>query len=173
MYFLLFFVFAHLNHSACRYKGDVKTITRLVKEGTDPNERGASGRTALQRACSSGKREAVEFLLNNGGDPTTVDDAGRTALHYCAITGQNQIAKRLFALGVDPNCKTKSGQTALHFAANSGQVEFASILLAHQNIDRNIVDKKGNSAYDVAKNHRNKNKKMIKLLKPSSGCNIL
>ena len=70
--------------------GDVYLAEELLKQGADPNEQDAYGRTPLHYAFwapEGGWRcrvEVAELLLRHGADPNIRDGEGKTPLHYAA-----------------------------------------------------------------------------------------
>jgi ankyrin repeat protein len=50
------------------YKGDIRTMTKLIDDGADINENSAAG-PALHYACYTCQLEAVKLLLKNIGTP--------------------------------------------------------------------------------------------------------
>ncbi len=83
--------------------------------------------------------------------------SGETALMIVSITGNVAIAKLLIRSGAKINATTSSGVTALMFAAaDPSRIEVLQFLL-ERGADKNIINKKGRRAIDLAKSAKNKN----------------
>jgi cytohesin len=64
--------------------GDVYLAEELLKQGADPYERDADGRTPLHYALERCHVEVAELLLRHGADPNARDKDGHTPLYYAA-----------------------------------------------------------------------------------------
>lgn len=156
------------------YKGEMRTVKQLVEEyDADVNAVGAGGRTPLHRAVLSNSTEIIKFLLEYGAQVGAADAVGRTPLHWAAIQNLPQCGALLVSSGADVNATTKKGASPLHFAAEQGHKEFVSWLLSVANIDVDLLDSNGMSAYELVRKDKSK-AAVKKLLKPSSGlgCSI-
>ena len=92
-----------------------------------------NGRTALHLACSSGRKEAVEWMLTEhlAAIIDAVDDKGMTALSLALITGHADVAALLVKAGADVNKAAKDGVTCLHRAAGHGDLSSVELLAQH------------------------------------------
>ena len=90
---------------------------RLLAAGTNPDEVGHEGWTALMTASSDGPVSIVQLLLQHGADPNKANDNfGDTPLMMAVAVQKTAIVKELLAHGGDPHKKNKSGHSA-HFVA--------------------------------------------------------
>jgi ankyrin repeat protein len=64
--------------------GDVYLAEELLRQGADPYERDADGRTPLHYALERCHVEVAELLLRHGADPNARDGDGHTPLYYAA-----------------------------------------------------------------------------------------
>jgi len=64
--------------------GDLHLAEELLKQGTDPDERDADGRTPLHYALERCHVEVAELLLKHGADPNIRDKDGHTPIYYAA-----------------------------------------------------------------------------------------
>ncbi|WP_245569115.1 ankyrin repeat domain-containing protein [Nocardia concava] len=58
------------------YRGDVHTLSLLLKAGADVNQLGDMGQTPLHNAYTTGQTEAVDFLIANGASLEIRDEFG-------------------------------------------------------------------------------------------------
>ena len=138
--------------------GDLEKVRAYLEK--DPNQINATdsnGRTVLDRATRSGKKELVEFLLEKGAaedifaasvvghteqvaallkqDPKLInarDSSGKTALHWAALYGQEKVMELLLAEKADVNSVDEDGFTPLHWAATFNQSDAVKVLLANK-----------------------------------------
>ncbi|XP_030630047.1 protein phosphatase 1 regulatory subunit 12A isoform X2 [Chanos chanos] len=94
-------------------------------------------------------RDARQWL--NSGQINDVRHAksGGTALHVAAAKGYTEVLKLLIQAGYDVNIKDYDGWTPLHAAAHWGKEEACRILVENL-CDMDIVNKMGQTAFDVA-----------------------
>lgn len=122
----------------------VDLLRRLLDMGFDPDEFGASGRTALMTAARLGLVEAASLLLDHGakvdlgtgdavaepypegdvlcsraGTPPEGDTRGRTALSYAAEAGSAAMVRLLLAHGADPAKPDSDGKSAASRATDA------------------------------------------------------
>ena len=138
--------------------GDLEKVKAcLAKDPAQINATDAKGRTALDCAVLSGKKEVVDFLLQKGAkedifaaaiaghadrvaallkqDPKLVnarDSGGKAALHWAALYGQAKVAALLVAAKADVNLLDADGFTALHWAAMFDKSDVAGVLLTNK-----------------------------------------
>ena len=129
----------------------------LEKDPKQINATDSKGRTVLDRAERSGKKELVEFLLEKGAtedifaaaivghtdkvaallkqDPKLInarDSGGKTALHWAALYGQRKVMELLLDKKADVNSLDEDGFTPLHWAATFNQSDAVKLLLANK-----------------------------------------
>ncbi|XP_066932314.1 ankyrin repeat domain-containing protein 49-like [Clytia hemisphaerica] len=133
-------------------RGDIDTVTSILKD--HPliiNKTDSDGYTALHRACYSGHDEMVLLLIQRGGNVHSSTDDGWQPLH-CAVRWNNvTICKHLISKKADINATTNGKQTPLHFAALTiDNKDILEMLLLQPEIDLNIRNAAGDTAYDIA-----------------------
>lgn len=140
--------------------GDIQTVKRLLKDGTDVNDNDLEGRTPLHYAVSNGYIDIVNILLKNGADVTQITNKGNTPLHTATSKSYKEIVEVLLQhINYDKlhgfiNAKTVSaGTTSLHVAAKSGYLEVAKSLLKH-GATYNIQNKEGKTPIDLSKDRK-------------------
>tara|TARA_A100001011_G_scaffold176510_1_gene185213 strand:- start:20660 stop:21715 length:1056 start_codon:yes stop_codon:yes gene_type:complete len=110
---------------------DFSSLSKLISEGADVNDRGDNNLTPLMLACSRGLFNIVELLLNSGADIYTVDTVlGASALHKAAQSGVVEIAQILLDKGAFINLQSAAtGHTPLIDAVWCKQVSMSKFLL--------------------------------------------
>jgi len=107
---------------------DVATMKKIIKDhpyipettyvhGKGPDK----AETALIKAASNGKLEAVKYLLKLGGENATRDTSssfgGETPLHRAAINGHEDVVEALLKADANPEPRTSgSGFTPADYA---------------------------------------------------------
>ena len=89
--------------------GDAESVDILLAAGTDADDAGPDGVTALMLALTKRHAGIALQLLEAGADPHPAE-AGYTALHLAAATGQPAVAEALLARGADPNVRLERPQ---------------------------------------------------------------
>lgn len=144
-------------------EGNMKTVTRAVKQGKEVDSRDNAGRTPLMMAAYNGHSEIVRFLLEHGANPNSADKQGRTPLIFASSGSYPQTVKLLLDNGAKPNVTDKKeGWTALMWAAAEGNEKVVRILLDN-GADPSLTDKDNETARDFASS--NGHDKVVELLK--------
>ncbi len=132
-----------------------ETLQALLELGLDPNEIGASGRTALMMAARLDLPEAAQLLLAHGaspglgagdavaqtdrsgdpvcmrGDAAAADTPGRTALSYAAEFASPELVRLLLQGGADPAQRDSSGRRPADYVkTRSGDAERSAQIAA-------------------------------------------
>ncbi|KAF2226723.1 ankyrin repeat-containing domain protein [Elsinoe ampelina] len=103
-----------LRDTPCRRIGH-SIVSRLVKDGFDPNERNHRGDTPLHRAVrqiSDADISVLQALLHAGADIHARDYRGRTPLHYARLGGTT-VVEFLISCGADLEAQDRAGETWL------------------------------------------------------------
>ena len=102
--------------SAAR-KGDVQSITELVKSGQSPDkESGVNGWTPLMHAVHTNELKSVEAVVRAGADVNRSCCQGLTPLILASGNGQQEIVRVLLNQGADAMHRGDDGRTALDVA---------------------------------------------------------
>jgi len=114
--------------------------------------------SAIQDALNEKKFRYVWTLLSKVSDNNqlkTVDENGRNLFHTFAIQGNTapidmtkKINKAFIQSGIDFKVTDKEGRTPLHYAASNG-FGFLVEELLNSNVDPNVQDKKGFTAFSL------------------------
>ncbi|PYL61298.1 MAG: hypothetical protein DMF24_07700, partial [Verrucomicrobia bacterium] len=135
--------------------GDLERVKAYLSQ--DPKQvdtTDAKGRTVLDCAILSGKKELVEFLVEKGAtenifaaavcghvdkvaellkqDPKLAnarDKGGKTPLHWAAFYGQKKVVELLLAQKADVNALDNDGFTPLHWAAEFDRSDVVEVLV--------------------------------------------
>ncbi len=139
---------------------DLKSVTRLLDKGYNPNTGYWDGDSALLMAVFLGRTEIVELLVSRGADPfgqhhhdPMTTGIWQTLLHVAAANGHGKIVD--FLLEGDKYDKAlinridNNRNTALHLAAAGGHVEIVKTLLAH-GFDPSMTGANGKKAVGFA-----------------------
>ena len=79
--------------------GNLPSVQRLLKNGTDVNERDTWGHTPLISASWAGHTDIVKILLAHGADVNATTPRGWTALRFAYDQSHNEVADLLKAAG--------------------------------------------------------------------------
>lgn len=97
--------------------GDAAAVEASLQAGSDANQRGSEGETALHWAADRGHEAVLSLLLRHGADVNAADSDGLTALHYAALAEQRGAAELLAAApGVQLGLCSADGDTAADVA---------------------------------------------------------
>jgi hypothetical protein len=92
-------------HSAAR-NGDVREIRRLLRAGTDVDERDDSGNRPLHYA---GNPEVVDLFYENGANVNAAGLQGNTPLFMALVALRLEVVKQLIRNGADVNRTNNAG----------------------------------------------------------------
>lgn len=109
------------------------------------------GYTALHRASYNGHLNVAEYLISAGGNIHARTEEGWQPLHCACRWNKVEVASVLLQNGATINSVTNGGQTPLHLAACNNRAKMTlELLLTHDDIDVNICNRKGETAYQLA-----------------------
>ena len=108
---------------------DMTAVRALIREGADPNGRGAYGTPPLLWVVRVQDHDTVALLLDAGADPNTTDALGLPPLHLAVENGDRETVVRLLGAGADVDRLDHAGETALFAAARLGDTDIAKILI--------------------------------------------
>ncbi|KAL8504602.1 hypothetical protein ACS0TY_015966 [Phlomoides rotata] len=111
-----------------------------------------NGKTALHSSARNGHSEVVKALLSKEpGIATWSDKKGQTALHMAVKGNSTKVIDELVA--PDSSVLTITDgkdNTALHIAARKGRPQIVQALLKHEGINKEAINKAGETAFDTA-----------------------
>lgn len=121
--------FAQAELADAASRGDIATIERLLKSGSDINAQQADGATALQWAAYRGDAKLTERLLKAGAKPAITNHNGATPLWLAASRGDAPVIRALLKGGADANELLPLGRRPLMLAARTGNVDAVRALI--------------------------------------------
>jgi ankyrin repeat protein len=143
--------------SAASYMGSEPIVELLIEKGVDPKAVDETRKTAIVYAAGKGFSGVVRLLLDHGVDVNARYGNDLTALMwavgYTDEAGVDDVAKVMTLLidrGAQLDDQDNRGRTALMIAAELGHTGAAELLIS-RGADRNIHDKDGKSASDLAR----------------------
>lgn len=104
-------------------KSRLKTISKLIELGANPNVLHVQDMTALMCAAklgsNVGRKAAVdnsELLIKSGANVNLANTAGETALMLASEAGNAKLVSMLLSSGADVNAVNKVGESAMNYA---------------------------------------------------------
>ncbi|MCX5636959.1 MAG: ankyrin repeat domain-containing protein, partial [Planctomycetota bacterium] len=142
-------------------KGAPELVTFLINKGLDVNQTNNQGLTAIQQilnlscvADNDQKEEVVKILITNGANTNVFDQNGYMPLHDAVRLNLPKVVYFLVKNGADINAQSKNMETPLHVAVGHGYSPVIKVLL-EAGARRDILNKYGQKAEDIARNARN------------------
>ena len=147
-------------------EGEVYSMNTLIaraKRAKEPLEDYKPYTTALQDACTKGRREEITALLEAKADPCLKDAEGNTALHTVmqreeASDGSDHapLVRQLLDHKALPNAQNKAGDTPLHLLvgkyfgwSDASRSPEAMEMLVEAKADITLTNQKGNTVLHV------------------------
>ncbi|MEO1050902.1 MAG: ankyrin repeat domain-containing protein [Bacteroidota bacterium] len=93
--------------------GNVQTVSKHIKAGTDLNQKDQYGSTPLTIAATFGKTEVAKALIEGGANVDAPSSDGSTPLHVAAFFCRTEIVAMLLEKGANKNVTNNFGSTAL------------------------------------------------------------
>jgi ankyrin repeat protein len=154
---------------ACR-KGDRAVVLQLLKAGANIDaveeaEGFYKGATPLLLAILEGHVKVAQLLIRQGARQGIADEKGRFPLPSAAEKGYDLVVRDLIRAGGEPNLKSGDNEdTPLMLAAGLGHEKVVKVLLEN-GADKDLVNKFGEMALDIAEEKTGKTyEEIVKLL---------
>ena len=110
-------------------RDDASGLSKLLRQGVDPNSRDPKGTPALSVAIQRESPRAFALLLTHPAiDVDAVNAAGETALMLTAIAGDLEASQQLVARGAKAQFP---GWSPIHYAASGPNTRLVQWLLEH------------------------------------------
>jgi len=110
-------------------RGDLPTVSELLRRGAEVNAQDSRGRTALTAAAMGGHVEVARALIEAGADPNIQDDLRNNALLVTGETGSVAMLREVLKANPDLTRTNRFGGTALIPAADRGYLEYVREIL--------------------------------------------
>ena len=134
------------------HEGHTEVIKLLIARGAIVDACDNDGVTPLHRASQAGRALAVHELLAHGANPNARRSDGWAPLHVAAMSGHADALRELLRRPeTDVNARTDYGSTPLLEACRWGGREAATLLIAYEGINLNLLDNAGCSVLFHAK----------------------
>ena len=108
--------------------GDVDSLRRHFRDGTDVNLFEPGRNSLLNMAAMGGDPETIEFMARRGADVDIRNDDGGTPLHSAAFLGNTEAIRALLEAGADINARNQRGETPLMVASAPWNDDLAMIV---------------------------------------------
>lgn len=96
---------------------NIELVTKLLNEGTNPNNFDEHGRSPLHLASCRGYVDIVEKLLEYNANPNVQDTLGNTPLHLAVISANsrnfNKVTRLLLRHGANSRALDRGGKTPI------------------------------------------------------------
>ncbi|KAJ5611805.1 hypothetical protein N7528_008910 [Penicillium herquei] len=138
--------------------GYTDVVRHLAFSGLDLNEPNNQLDAALHIASRRGEIEIVRTLVSAGARLNITDSQSETPLHIATFRGHTKIVRFLVTAGhggnsINLNSKNIKGETPLHIATAERKPVIMKVLIA-AGADINLRNRKGETAFDIAKASR-------------------
>jgi len=145
------------------FTGNIELIKLLESHGADFAIKNNQGLSVVHIAAQGDQPVSLAYFRERGMSIYERDDKGSTPLHWAAFLGMENATNFLTSWRCPLDEKDlESGFTALHLAVLSGNARVVRRVLV-KGADKNIKDKDGRMAIDIAKENQYNN--IIQLLK--------
>ncbi|KAI3443381.1 hypothetical protein Pfo_000046 [Paulownia fortunei] len=148
-------------------------VQLLLEFKPDIEAHSRSGSSPLEAAAASGEALIVELLLAHKASPERSESSTWGPIHLAAGNGRGEVLRHLLLKGANVNALTKDGNTALHLAVEERRRDCARLLnasdgdtplhiastlgdeqmvklLLHKGANKDVRNKTGKRAYDLA-----------------------
>ena len=110
-------------------RGDLRTVTRWLDEGLDPEYQASHIGTGLMVAAWNGNIEMMALFIARGGNPRRANRNGEQPVQLAAWNGHDAAVKWLLERGASLN-REGNNWGALHYAVFNGHDQLARELIA-------------------------------------------
>ena len=126
-------------------RGDLRSVSTLLRYGADPNLGSNSHGSPLHCAATAKDPACIPLLLEKQANPNSMTNWNQTPLHYsAAYTKDSRHAEMLLAGGANPRALDLDRIDPLGWAAITGNAPVAATLL-DQNVNVSNQDKSGDT----------------------------
>jgi hypothetical protein len=136
--------------AAC-FSDDAATASKLLATGLMPEVDKTTACLGLHEASENGSVSVIKVLLEAGVGLETRDETQHTPLMLACLYDQQDAIAVLIDHGANPDAQNADGATALMLALQEWLPPVVTALLRAQTQLNGIVDNKGKTAFDYAK----------------------
>ncbi len=104
-------------------QGNLELVKKIVKSGSNLNEKDPYGSTPLIIASTFGKVAIAKLLIEEGADLSIANNQGSTPLHIAAFFCHEEIAEHLLNKGADKSLRNNDGATAYDIVAAPVEID--------------------------------------------------
>ena len=109
--------------------GDVESVRKLLREGTQPDMKNIRSVTPLWIAAAEGHTAVVELLVQREDvNVNSLSKSGRPPIFWPSANGDEAIVSLLMVAGADPKFVDENGDTAASIAMKCGHENIVQIL---------------------------------------------
>ncbi|WP_339045357.1 ankyrin repeat domain-containing protein [Candidatus Mesenet endosymbiont of Agriotes lineatus] len=116
----------------------------------EPEDENLKYTPLLHLAVINNAQEIVKALLENGANVNISYADGHTLLYSAVLNDALEIVKILLEYNIDTHGQNYKGETALMLAIKQNNYDMIKLLLSHDNIDHNICNDYGDTAFELA-----------------------
>lgn len=133
-------------------RGDFEVLDKCLELWPDcVHAVDSDGYTPLHRSSYNNHTKVMRRLIASGADVCARTVDGWTPLHCAAKWAHIEAVDLLLNCCADINAISNGGNTALHLVANHNKRPLLELLLYNEDIDVDIKNQSGETAYQIAK----------------------
>ena len=135
------------------YTGNSQIVSALLNANCNIRARDdIDGAMAIHIAAANEHNDIVNLLIEK--DKTLINEidnnGGDTPLHWAVMKESNSTVRLLLSLGANSTQENAAGQNPLHYGALYGNMDAVVVLVEYYNINKDLKDKDGDTAADIA-----------------------